>query len=135
MAGLIDTSVVIELERRGYPPQALNPVAPGEATALAAITASELLAGLHRATASARRRQREAFVEFVLADVLILPFDLAAARTHARLAAELAAAGQAIGPNDLLIAATALTSGYDVLTHNLRHFRWVPGLVVRQPSW
>ena len=65
----------------------------------------------------------------------VVPFDLEAARIHARLAADLMAAGQAIGPNDLLIAATALAHGHAVLTHNLRHFERVPGLVVSRPDW
>jgi predicted nucleic acid-binding protein len=47
----------------------------------------------------------------------------------------LAAAGQLIGDRDLLIAATALTHGYDLLTNNLRDFARVPGLRVRQPTW
>ena len=61
------------------------------------------------------------------------PFDLRVARVHARRWAELAAAGQITGPHDLIIGATALTHGYDVLTLNLREFRQVPGLIVRQP--
>lgn len=74
-------------------------------------------------------------MEKVLSRVPILSFDLDVARTHPRLSAELTAAGQPIGPNDLLIAATALTRGYAVLSHNLRHSERVPGLVVQQPSW
>ncbi len=37
--------------------------------------------------------------------------------------------------HDLLIAATALAYGHSILTHNLREFRRVPGLDVRQPRW
>ena len=32
---------------------------------------------------------------------------------------------------DLLIGATALELGYGVATHNVRHFRLIPSLVVR----
>lgn len=135
MARLIDTSVFIELERSGRPIDLLSAALSGEPDALASITASELLAGIHRAPASERRRRREAFVEAVLERLPVLPFDLPAARIHARLAANLAATGQSIGPNDLLIAATAIAHGYAVLTHNLREFERVPGLVVRQPAW
>ena len=135
MARLIDASVFVELERRGQPVATLGADLGGEADALAAITASELLAGVNRAVSSAHRRRRERFIEGILERLPIIPFDLPVARTHARLAAELAAAGQPIGANDLLIAATALTHGYALLTHNLRDFRRVPGLVVRQPGW
>ena len=135
MARLIDTSVFIELERRGQPLDALSEALRGDSDALASITASELLAGIHRAVASARRRRREAFVEAVLARLPVLPFDLTVARIHARLSADLVAAGQSVGANDLLIAATALAHGYGVLTQNLRDFQRVPGLVVSQPNW
>lgn len=132
MAGLIDSSVVIDLERRGRSPADLARLVSGP-IALASVTASELLVGVHRAAPLERRTRRRAFVELVFALTPILPFDLEAARIHARLWADLAGAGRQIGHNDLLIAATALASGYDVLTLNVRDFGRVPGLVVRQP--
>lgn len=135
MAHLIDSSVVITLERRGLRPSALEAAAANEPVAIASITASELLVGVYRAQIPERRSQREAFVEAVFSAFPILPFDLPIARLHARLGAELMVAGQPIGAHDLLIAATALTYGYAVLTENLRDFRRVPGLVVRQPNW
>jgi tRNA(fMet)-specific endonuclease VapC len=49
--------------------------------------------------------------------------------------AELRAVGRSLGSNDLQIADTALTHGYDLLTHNRREFDRVPGLVVRVPNW
>lgn len=135
MARLIDSSVFIALERRGQPLSALEATIPGEAVALAAITGSEPLAGGVRAVPSTRRRRREAFVETVLEAFPVLPFGLAVARVHAQLVADLAAVGQLIGPNDLLIAATALAHGYDLLTLNVREFARVPGLTVRRPDW
>lgn len=134
MAQLIDTSVFIELERRGEPLSTLEAAIPGQSVALAAITASELLVGLHRAT-SAHRSRREAFVATVLEQFPVLAFDLGVARIHAQLLADLAATGHRIGANDLLIAATAVAHGYDVLTDNLREFARVPGLVVHRPAW
>ena len=135
MARLIDATVFIELERRGQPLSVLEAAIPGEAVALAAITASELLAGVHRAVPSERRRRREAFVETVLAQFPVFPFDLRVARLHALVLAELTAAGQLIGLNDLMIATTALVYGYEILTLNVREFERVPGLVVRRPDW
>jgi tRNA(fMet)-specific endonuclease VapC len=106
---------------------------PNEALAIAAITASELLTGVHRANTESRRLRREAFVEGILALIPVLPIDLRVARVHAHLWAILAADGQTIGAHDLWIAATALTHGYSVLTHNVREFNRMPGLVVVQP--
>ena len=135
MAVLIDSSVFIGVERRGFPPEDATALAAGEEAALASVTASELLAGVHRADSPARRPRREAFVEAILELIPVLPFDLRVARTHAQVWTQLTAAGRPIGAHDLLIAATALAHGYAVLTENLRDFQRVPGLVVRQPSW
>ncbi len=54
------------------------------------------------------------------------------ARVHARLVADLTAAGRLIGPNDVMIAATAVAHGYGLLTLNVREFARVPGLDVRR---
>ena len=66
---------------------------PDEEVGIATITASELLHGVHRATPEHRVR-REAFVEAVLDAFPPLPFNLLAARTHARIWAGLAADSQ-----------------------------------------
>jgi tRNA(fMet)-specific endonuclease VapC len=134
MAQLIDSSVWIELERRGRPIESVT-AAPDEPLALASITASELLVGVYRANSPEHRSQREAYVEAILARVPVLPFDLHVARVHAPISAQFTATGRPIGAHDLLIAATALAHGYAVLTVNLRDFQRVPGLVVRQPGW
>jgi predicted nucleic acid-binding protein len=128
---LIDTSIFIQLERRGNTLRELADRLPDESIAIAAITASELLTGVHRADSEARRLRRESFVEGVLAFVPVLTFDLRTARVHARIWADLAAHGQSIGAHDLLIAATAITHGYAVLTQNIREFGRVPGIEVR----
>jgi tRNA(fMet)-specific endonuclease VapC len=102
---------------------------PAEEVGIAAITASELLHGVHRARAEHRAR-REAFVEGVLAAFPPLPFDLLAARAHARLWAELAASGTDVGAHDRLVAATAIAAGWRVGTANASHFERVIGLEV-----
>jgi tRNA(fMet)-specific endonuclease VapC len=135
---LLDTTVFIELERavRRLPPASAmaqvsarlqEQLGPDEEVGIAAITASELLHGVHRATPEHRTR-REAFVEAVLAAFPPLPFGLLAARVHARIWAGLAAAGQDVGAHDRIVAATAITAGWRVGTANLRHFDHIPGL-------
>jgi len=135
MAVLIDSSVFIAAERRSLRPADLVLLAPDEPVALAAVSASELLFGVERANTPERRLRRERFVEALFAAIPIFSFGLAEARVHARVWAPLAASGQIIGAHDLLIAATAVAHGYDVLTDNVREFRRVSGLVVRQPVW
>lgn len=96
---------------------------------MAAITASELLLGVHRADVG-NRVAREAFVEMALRAFPPIPFDLACARAHARLWEQLAGGGKDIGAHDRLIAATALAIGWRVATANADHFSRVPGLTV-----
>jgi tRNA(fMet)-specific endonuclease VapC len=123
---LIDTGVLIELERGGAWAQ-VEAVAPGEAFGISVITVSELLHGVHRA-GSQQRPGRQAFVEHLLAGIEALPITTAVARVHAGLGSELAAQGQPIGAHDLWIAATAIAHGHGVLTGNARDFSRVPGL-------
>lgn len=134
MAQLIDTSVFVALDRQGASLDAFVELIRDEPFAVASVTASELLVGAYK-TVPAQRNRSFDFVESVLDRVPALPFDLDAARAHARLFVELSTSGQMIGANDLVIAATALTRGYSVLTHNLRHFERVPGLIVLRPDW
>jgi tRNA(fMet)-specific endonuclease VapC len=135
MARLVDTSVFIELERRKLQLIDLDIVVQGDSIALESITASDLLVGAYRSGLASQRIRRLNFAESVLRQVPILPFDETTARTHARLTAELALTGQIIGSHDMIIAATAITSGYILLTHDLNHFQRVPGLEIDEPSW
>jgi tRNA(fMet)-specific endonuclease VapC len=135
---VLDTTVFIELERalRGLPAtRAMTEVAQrlesqlgeSEEVGIAAITASELLHGVHRATEEHRGR-RTAFVEAVLVAFPTLSFDLLAARVHARLWTGLASSGVQVGAHDRLVAATAMSAGWRVGTANIRHFDRIPGL-------
>ena len=135
MARLIDTSAIVSLERQKLPISALAKTLGDDPIGIASITASELLAGSYRASAERQRQQRLDFIEFILTAVPVLSFDLAAARTHARITHELTRGGRSIGTHDLLIAATALTLGYGVVTHNVRHFDRIEGLSVYTPAW
>jgi tRNA(fMet)-specific endonuclease VapC len=59
-----------------------------------------------------------------------LPFDDRAAEEYGKARAHLAAIGMPIGPNDLIVAATALAHGCTLVTHNTQEFSRVPGLLV-----
>jgi tRNA(fMet)-specific endonuclease VapC len=104
-----------------------------EEAGISAITASELLHGVHRA-APDRRPRRAAFVELILAAFPPVPFDLLAARAHARLWAALASAGTDVRAHDRVVAATAIAAGWRVGTANVRHFHRIQGLDVVRVS-
>jgi predicted nucleic acid-binding protein len=125
---LIDSSVLIAWERDRLNLESRLADYAEEEFAISAITASELLHGVHRATTPARRSQREAFVEGLLSRLPVVSFDLVTARIHARLSAELAAKGTLVGPHDLLIAATAMAKGHKVASRDERSFPNIPGL-------
>jgi tRNA(fMet)-specific endonuclease VapC len=136
MGLLIDSSVLITVERSGGNlDELLSSLINDEPLAIAAITASELLHGVYRAENPSRRMRREAYAENVFDRIAIIPFDLEIARVYAQAQVQLILAGQTIGTHDLLIAATALTHDYAVLTDNVRDFNRVPGLQVRRPDW
>jgi predicted nucleic acid-binding protein len=130
MGALIDSSVLIAVERGTLDLQNKIEDHPDEDLAISAVTASELLHGVHRADTGARRARRRAFVEGLLAGLPVVPFDLAAAREHARLTARIAAAGLDLGAHDLVIAATALARGLDVVTRDEKSFPRIPELRV-----
>jgi tRNA(fMet)-specific endonuclease VapC len=125
---VIDSSVLIAAERGKLDLAAALGRQADETVAIAAITASELLHGVHRAAEAGQRSRRQAFVEHLLATVPVLPFDLLAARAHASLWAGLASKGLAIGAHDLLIGAIAIAGGHWVATRDQRSFPRIPGL-------
>jgi tRNA(fMet)-specific endonuclease VapC len=127
VAVLIDTSVLVNAERRG---QSLDRAIGDDDRAISAITVSELLHGVHRATDERIRARREAFVEHLLASLEALPVTTAVARAHAGVWASLERKGTLIGAHDLWIGATALAHGMSIATANPGEFERIPGLVV-----
>ena len=130
MGAVIDSSVLVAIEREDLGLAAIFERHGDPDVAISTVTASELLHGVHRSPKGKRRAVREAFVEHLLSRVPVLSFDLVAARIHARIWAELAAKGAAVGERDLLIAATAISRGFAVATRDERSFPRIPGLSV-----
>jgi tRNA(fMet)-specific endonuclease VapC len=125
---VIDTSVIIAIERGHL--DVAQIADSDEPVALAAITASELLHGVHRLKGAVARTRAERFVERLLDAVPVVSFDLGVARIHARLDAELSSAGASVGDADLMIAATAVYLDYRVATRDLRSFPKIKDLDV-----
>jgi tRNA(fMet)-specific endonuclease VapC len=128
MAALIDSSVFIDSERGKLDLEDLLGRLGDETFGLSAVTASELLYGLHRARTPAQRNRRDVYIEAIFARMTVLVFDLAVARVHAALSAELRRTGRQVAARDLLIAATAMAHNYRVVTRDLRSFPKIPGL-------
>jgi predicted nucleic acid-binding protein len=123
--GLIDTSVVIDLER-------VAPEALPSHMAISAVSLAELAAGPHATADATERARRQDRLQRTEATFDAIPFDVAAARAYGRLYAEVASGGRkARGRRavDLLIAATALAADLALYTRNPADFDGLGALV------
>lgn len=136
MGIVLDSTVLIAAERAGENPRKviaglLAGMGDTEAT-LSAITIIELAHGIERANSPERRVMRERFLNELLDEISAEPVTAAIALRAGRIDGSLQAKGTRIALGDLLIGATALELGYSVVKHNVRHFRMIPNLDVRQ---
>ena len=134
MGVILDSSVLIAGERRGNSvAEILNhvqSVCGATVAALSAATAVELTHGIYRAKTDFDRLRREEFVEELFQAVAVHPLTLEVARLAGRIHGEQMGRGIGIDFPDLIIGATALHLGFDVVTLNVKHFRLIPGLKI-----
>ena len=98
--------------------------------AIPSIVEAELLLGAEKSANPSKRRQT---VEEFLLSFQVLPFDHRCAYVYAKLQSTLEREGRRIGPNDLIVAATALANECTLVTNNVEEFKRVPGLPLE--SW
>ena len=127
---LIDTSVLIAIER-GELDLEQAAADPDEPLAVSAVTAHELLRGVARLPPGVRRARSERWLETLLSTMPVIEYDLDVARVHAALWAEMSAAGRPLGAHDQMVAATAISLGYDLATRD-GAFDAVPDLAIRR---
>ena len=82
----------------------------------------------YRARNSSRVEKNLAVLEEFFRPLVSLPFDDTCAEHYGILRTSLSQQGTPIGPNDLMIAATARTHHLTLVTHNTREFSRIPGL-------
>lgn len=100
--------------------------AEAHSLAISTIVLHELIYGAERSDRPEYRRQ---LVAAFADNLTVYDFDRAAARESAAIKAALAARGNLIGPNDLLIAGHARSLGLKLITGNLGEFSRVDGLL------
>ena len=133
MGLVIDTGLFIWAERNDVSdPMAMFPA--DEDLALSIITVSELYEGVYLAKRPRRAKKRSEFIEQFALTLPVVDFTLPIARVHAKIRATQRQRGKMIGAHDLIIAATAISMDWDVLTLNSAEFRQVEGLGVRTPA-
>jgi tRNA(fMet)-specific endonuclease VapC len=130
MGVILDTSVLIEAERRNLEIDKFTENREEEIFGLSVITVAELLHGVHLADSTRRRLKRSSYVEKVIELFPIYVFDISIARIYAALWSDLSQKGIQIGAHDLIIGSTALTLGFSVATVNTRHFERIEGLKI-----
>jgi len=112
--GLIDTSIVIDLEL-------IEPAALPLEVAVSAVTMAELAAGPHATADPNERARRQDRLQRAEATFEPLPVDAAVARAYGRVYSAVAAAGRKTRGRravDLFIAATAVAAGLPLYTRN-----------------
>lgn len=123
--GLIDTSVVIDLER-------IDPDTLPQELAVSAMTMAELAAGPHATTDPSERARRQDRLQRAEATFEPLPVDTDVARAYGRVYAAVGLAGRkARGRRavDLFIAATAVAANLPLYTRNPQDFAGLSGLL------
>ena len=122
---LLDTNIVIYIQR-GVPSvlSRLNELG-ADRVALPSIVAAELAYGVEKSTFKDRNRK---VLELFLSEVRVLPWTQDAMWHFARHQHELRQSGQVIGELDLLIACQALALDAVCVTNNTREFGRIKGL-------
>jgi len=123
---LLDTNACIRILNGTSPTlvERLRSV-PRSQVRLSSVVKAELLYGARR---SSRVTENLRLLELFFDTIASLPFDDRCAEEYGLLRQELVRAGTPIGPNDLLIAATARAHRAILVTHNVREFSRVAEL-------
>lgn len=125
---LLDTTFLIDVERGASSLD--NAIDDDDDAAIAAITVAELRVAVELARGK-RREVRRSLVDQVLAALPVVSYDLGVADAHAVLLAHVRREGTPRGAHDLIIAATAVAAGRNVVTADRSAFEALPGVEVR----
>ena len=125
---LLDTNILSDLVRNPQGLVAQRLAREGEdSVCTSIIVASELRFGADK-SGSARLKQQ---LDLILSALAVLPLEIPADIFYGQLRCFLEQQGTPIGPNDMLIAAHALSLNLVLVTANTQEFLRVPGLAVQ----
>lgn len=124
---LLDTNIISELIKKPQGIVANKIITIGDdKICTSIIVASEINFGVEKRQSKKLSQQ----VDAILSAIEILPYQIPADTHYAKLRASLEKAGTPIGPNDMLIAAHALSLDLTLVTANEKEFLRVDGLTV-----
>ncbi len=122
---MLDTDTFSYLVKDAHPvKQAALKIDPDQIK-ISVVTQAEVWFGMQLRTVAAHTQAR---ISELLEGFEVLPLDSAVAASYALVRARLHKTGTLIGPNDLWIAAHALSREMTLVTNNTREFKRVPGL-------
>lgn len=124
---LLDTTFLVDLERGTE--AARDVLGEDENVAIAAVSIAELMLGVELAS-PLYREDRRARVHSVLGSMPVIDYNARVAVIHASLLAEVRRAGRPRGSHDLIVAATARSSGRTVVSADAAAFKDLPGVDV-----
>lgn len=125
---LLDTNTIIRyLNGRAPNIRSKLRATPFRDIGISTIVLAELRYGAAKGKTPTRTRAKQ---NQLLRQLTLVPFDEAAAEAYGTIRADLERQGTPIGPNDLLIGATALAHQLTLVTHNTREFQRIVGLAL-----
>jgi tRNA(fMet)-specific endonuclease VapC len=124
---LLDTNIISDVAHNPAGPvgKRLNKINP-EMVVSSVVVAAEIWYGVENNPSYRSRARTEAFLE----NLNVVAMEPEVAKIYGKIRAHLKKAGVELGPNDLLIAAHALSLGAILVTGDDRAFSRVPGLNV-----
>lgn len=129
---LMDSSVLVGLERDELVLENLETLARGRRFCISVVTASEWLHAVHRGNRAQRRGTRARLVDDLLEVVPTVPIDMQIARMHSEIWADLWEAGRMIGGQDIWLGATAITRELTLVTRSVRGLDRIAGLAIER---
>jgi len=128
---LLDTNTCIRLLNGDHAAVTKRFIAQSpQVIAVSSVVKAELLYGARN---SQRVEENLKLLKLFFSPLNSLPFDDRCAEEYGQIRADLRRQGQPIGPNDMLIAATARAHDAVLVTHNTSEFGRVAGL--RMEDW
>ncbi len=136
MGLILDSSAAVATERQGKNAKELLESVALETSdddlAVSVVTLLELAHGATRADTPERHDKRQRFLNELMSVVPVHPITPSVALRAGHIDGQSQAKGIRIPLSDLLIGVTALELGYEIATHNVRHFKLIPDLGIVQ---
>ena len=124
----LDTNICISCIRKTFAAESIvyRFIVHGyDSISIPSVVVGELMHGAYKSKISDKTLQE---TEDFISGFKIVPFDYEAAVSYGNIKASLERSGKIIGPNDMLIAATALSRNATLVTNNTREFSRIDGL-------